>query len=469
MINLSTTLPNTHAIDNLWHYLNSWRNEHCLFGHAVSYWEWAPAVVAPHSMHAWPIMFGLLEIHARNNNSEALKEAIKLGRWYIEDCTPQDSGLSWAGGETPRKKTGDILQSAPILALAQLAKYDPSGPWMERAEQLRQVVLDRFWDGCTVSYVGNHAAYMLAAESLIESNGGKPANRQREESMLRRLSDTIYRRGAFQGAVAQADFDPRVFDIYVGKALFGLGVYSLNRNSKATKEILRTTSNYLRRRVELLEHQDFRGFSNWRPRMSHSRIWGGMRRINRRITGNILRKYVERLQHWDRYGPLWVARGALVSMGLRMAARVLECEHCHEAANRVDHWLTQKQDLTGGLRNSYGFMGDYSGPDLWQDVMRPVRWNSYVFAAWAMNADFDSWNPTTEPLTERQFHVTVPVHGHCGVGEVIETPDHIEFRNIFPESIQVSKKAVSLDYSYCGGNAQRPEYARNWIPSTKTA
>ena len=455
------------SLHALWHYLNSWRSDNGLLGQAVSYWEWAPAVVAPHSMHAWPIAFGLIDLYERGAGEATLEEARRLCNWYIEDRVPNSNALAWAGGETPRKRTGDILQSAPIIALAKLAVYDRSGPWLKRAIELRDVVLEQFWNGRTVSYVGNHGAYMLAAEAMLEQAGAPGASSERTKSMLRCIERTVYRRGSFSGAVAQADFDPRVFDIYVGKALFGLALYGNCKGVKSVFELMIRIGDYLLRRVDELntEGEGLCGFLNWRPRMVQSRFWGALRRLHRDLAGMTLQRRVEAIKVWDIYGPAWVARGALVSMGLHQAARILNRPDYEAAALKVDHWLSLHQDATGGVRNSFFFLGDPEGGDLWQDVVRPVRWNSYVFAAWALNENVDSWAPPRRDTVTPAYEVVKTVRGVEGRrATLVETSDYIDFIDVFEEPLRVNKRVVREEYRDSGGNAQRPEYARNWVP-----
>ncbi len=453
------------SLDALWHYLGSWRCGDKLLGQAVSYWEWAPAVVAPHSMHAWPVAFGLLDLHARGSGQRALDEARNLCSWYLEDRAHDSAALAWAGGETPRKRTGDVLQSAPILALAWLAQHDRDGPWLQRAVELRDVVLDRFWDGRTVSYVGNHGAYMLAAEALLEQAGAPGGSRDRMRSLLACIERTVYRKGWCEGAVAQADFDPRVFDIYVGKALFGLSLFADRMGVAPVAALLTRIGDYLVRRIELVDPFGQDGFRNWRPRMVRSRLWGAIRRVHRDLACEALRRRVESLSTWDGFGPAWVARGALVSLGLRHAARVLDRADYHDAADRVDRWLMLHQDATGGVRNSFGFLGDPDGGDLWPDVVRPVRWNAYVFAAWAGNPAATGWVVPGVRAVPDAYEVACPVRSaEGGFGSVVETADHLDFVDVFEAPLRVAKRVVREDYRDCGGNAQRPEYARDWVP-----
>lgn len=455
------------SLGALWNYLGSWRSNNCLLGQAVSYWEWAPAVVAPHSMHAWPIAFGLLDLYDRGAGQGALEEARRICNWYIADYSRDSNALAWAGGETPRKRTGDILQSAPILALARLASYDRSGPWLKRAVELRDVVLDRFWNGRTVSYVGNHGAYMLAAEAMLEQAGAPGVSEKRMRSLLSCIEQTVYHQGDFAGAVAQADFDPRVFDIYVGKALFGLSLFAICKGVVAVLELLARIGDYLLRRVDELDLLGLDGFLNWRPRMVQSRVWGALRRLHRGLAWKALRRRVESIRIWDTYGPAWVARGALVSMGLRQAARVLDRPDYEAAAAKVDSWLSLRQDATGGVRNSFHFLGDPGNEDLWQDVVRPVRWNSYVFAAWAFSDDVTGWTPPRPSTVAPAYEVAAAVRGVSGcTATLVETTDYIDFIDVFKQPLRVWKRVVSEEYRDAGGNAQRPEYARNWVPPT---
>lgn len=454
------------SLDALWFYINTWRCGNRLLGQAVSYWEWAPAVVAPHSMHAWPLAFGLLDLHNRGAGQWALDEARRLCNWYLDDRARASNALEWAGGETPRKPTGDVLQSAPILALAQLARFDPDGPFMQRAVQLRDVVLDRFWDGRTVSYVGNHGAYMLAAEAMLEQAGAPGVSEKRMRSLLTCIERTVYRRGNCAGALAQADFDPRIFDIYVGKALFGLALFAGCKGVRSVAELLIQMGDYLLRRVDELDSNKHGGFLNWRPRMVRSRIWGALRRGHRDLAWQVLRRRVEALEVWDPFGPVWVARGALLSMGLRHAGRVLDRDDYQAAASRVDRWLALHQDSTGGVRNSFRFLGNAIGEDLWQDVVRPVRWNSYVFAAWLLNDDADGWVMPESDFLVPDFSVTTPVRGlGARSATLVETTDYIDFVDVFDKPLRVAKRIANEDYRDSGGNAQRPEYARNWVPT----
>lgn len=461
-----TSLPP--SLDSLWHYLNSWRSDDSLLGQAVSYWEWAPAVVAPHSMHAWPLAFGLLDLYERGAEQSTIDEARRLCSWYLNDRVPGSNALAWAGGETPRKRTGDILQSAPILALARLAVHDRDGPWLKRAVELRDVVLDRFWDGRTVSYVGNHGAYMLAAEAMLERAGAPGVSAARMRTLLSCIEQTVYRRGRCAGAVAQADFDPRVFDIYVGKALFGLALFASCKGVSPVSALMTRIGDYLLRRVDELDLQGKDGFLNWRPRMVHSRIWGALRRVHRNLAGQALRHRVESLKVWDTYGPAWVARGALVSMGLRQAARVMGRLDYEIAAGKVDRWLVMHQDATGGVRNSFCFLGDPECEDLWQDVVRPVRWNSYVFAAWAFSDEASGWVLPGEGKEETPtYEVTSTIRGVAGrAATLVETVDHIDFNDVFEQPLRIKKRFINEDYRDSGGNAQRPEYSRSWVPPT---
>lgn len=449
--------------NRLWNYLCSWNHNGTLLGQAVSYWEWSPFVVAPHSMHNWPVAFGLISLYERFGEEHHLIKAKDLCKWYLEDRLDDYKGLEWAGGETPRKPTGDILQSAPILALAKLAVHDPKGPWLKRALELREYTYEKFWNGRTVSYVGNHAAYMLAAEGLLSRVTGAPLDEDKIGSMISNIERTIVQHGSKSGAICQADFDARVFDIYVGKAVFGLSLFYLETGDKRVLNLLQSSSEYLKRVSFSCLNDDFEGFDNWRPKFGQLRAWGMLRRFDRKLSWSVQKSVVGLRDEWTSYGPRWIARGSLVAIALHYLGMIFNDDSFNESCEAVNNWIEKYQDDTGGIPNSTRFMGVNMDVPLWQDVVRPVRWNSYVFLSWCLSEK----NGIKISNESHAFSMQTEVQSFDGKskGILVESDDLIEYVNVFPTHVKVDKKAINLDYTYTEGNQVRPEYKRNWKPN----